>query len=143
MLDYQASQDLQTLSNALAERQAQKLAPVQTFATQLTNYQQALAKAQLPKDYLQISSQAQASTRALHLMGPANDALQSFHKVIKQLQTSHIDVTAFQQEEQNDLLSFKNANKPEDFIQLTDLVNTQINETTTVSTVAIPYVGQA
>lgn len=143
LLDYQASQDLQTLSNALAERQAQKLAPVQTFATQLTNYQQALAKAQLPKDYLQISSQAQASTQALHLMGPTNDALQSFHKVIKQLQTSHIDVMAFQQEEQNDLLSFKNASKPEDFTQLTDLVNTQINETTTVSTVAIPYVGQA
>lgn len=142
LLDYQASQDLQTLSNALAERQGQKLTPVQTFAIQLTSYQQKLATAQLPKDYLQISTQAQASTQALHLMGPANDAVQSFHKVIKQLQSSNIDVTAFKQEEQNDLQSFNNATKPGDFIQLTDLVNTQINETTTVSTVAIPYVGQ-
>lgn len=140
--DYQASQDLQTMSNALAERQGQNLAQTQTFATQLTNYQQQLAKAQYPKDYLQISANAQSSTQALHLMGPANDALLSFQKVIKQLQSSNIDVTAFKQELQNDQQSFSNATKPADFTTLIDLVNTQINETTTVSTVAIPYVGQ-
>ncbi|HEX7734268.1 MAG TPA: L,D-transpeptidase, partial [Ktedonobacteraceae bacterium] len=140
--DYQASQDLQNLSNALAERQGQNLTPVQTFATQLTAYQQKLASAQTPRDFLQISSDAQASTQALHLMGPANDGLQSFQKVIKQLQSSNIDVTAFNQEWQNDRQSFNNATKPQDFSTLIDLINTQINETTTVSTVAIPYVGQ-
>lgn len=140
--DYQASQDLQTMSNALAERQGQNLAQVQTFATQLTNYQQELAKAQSPKDYLQISARAQSSTQALHLMGPANDALLAFQKVIKQLQSSNIDVTAFKLELQSDQQSFNSATKPVDFTQLIDLVNTQINETTTVSTVAIPYVGQ-
>ena len=141
-LDYQASQDLQTLSNALAQRQGQHLNHVQTFATQLTNYQQELAKAQDPKDYLQISTGAQASTQALHLMGPANDALLSFQKVIKQLQSSNIDVTGFNQEEQSDQQSFGLASKPLDFTKLTDIINTQLNETTTVSTVAIPYVGQ-
>lgn len=140
--DYQASQDLQTMSNALAERQGQNLTQVQAFATQLTNYQQQLAKAQYPKDYLQISANAQSSTQALHLMGPANDALLAFQKVIKQLQSSNIDVTAFNQELQNDKQSFNSAAKPADFTQLIDLINTQINETTTVSTVAIPYVGQ-
>lgn len=141
-LDYQASQDLQTMSNALAGRQGQNLTPLQIFSTQLTNYQQALAKAQTPKDYLQISTNAQTSTQALHLMGPANDTLQSFQKVIGQLQHSGLDVTAFNQQLSSDKQSFNSATKPADFTQLIDLINTQINETTTVSTVAIPYVGQ-
>jgi hypothetical protein len=140
--DFQASQDLQNLSNALAERQGQNLSAVQTFANQLTTYQQELAKAQYPKDYLQISANARSSTQALHLMGPAYNQLTTFKKVIRQLQTSNIDVTAFKQEEQSDEQSFNNATKPQDFVQLIDLINTQINETTTVSTVAIPYVGQ-
>lgn len=141
-LDYQASQDLQTMSTVLAQRQGQNMPQTKTFAGQLTNYQQALAKAQFPKDYLQISSQAQKSTQALHLMGPAHDALNSFQKVIKQLKSSNIDVTAFNQEAQNDQQSFNGATTPEAFNQLIDLINTQLNETTTVSTVAIPYVGQ-
>lgn len=141
-LDYQASQDLQTMSNALAERQGQNLPEAQTFANQLTSYQQELAHAQYPKDYLQITASAQNSTQALHLMGPAHDALTSFQKVINQLQSSNIDVTAFKQEEQSDVQSFQRASKAQDFSQLIDLINTQLDETTTVSTVAIPYVGQ-
>ena len=141
-LDYQASQDLQTMSNALAGRQGQNLKPLQLFSTQLTTYQQALSKAQTPKEYLQISNNAQNSTQALHLMGPANDALASFQKVIDQLARSGLDVTSFKQQLSSDQQSFNSATKPADFTQLMDLVNTQINETTTVSTVAIPYVGQ-
>ena len=140
--DYQASQDLQNLSNALAERQGQNLSATQTFANQLTTYQQELAKAQYPKDYLQISTGARNTTQALHLMGPAYSQLTSFQKVIRQLQSSNIDVTAFKQEEQSDEQSFNSATRPQDFAQLIDLINTQIDETTTVSTVAIPYVGQ-
>jgi lipoprotein-anchoring transpeptidase ErfK/SrfK len=141
-LDYQASQDLQTLSVALASRQGQNVGSITTFANQLTADQQNLAKAQYPKDYLQISTSAQSSTQALHLMGPTYDALNSFQKVISQLQSSNIDVTVFKQEYQSDLQTFKNASKPADFSQLIDLVNGQLNETNTVSTVAIPYVGQ-
>lgn len=140
--DYQASQDLQDMSNALAERQDQNLSPVQTFANQLTSYQQALAAAQYPKDYLHISQSARNSTRALHLMGPAHQQLLALQKVIKQLQSSAIDVTAFKQEEQDDEQKFNRAAQPQDFVQLIDLITTQLNETTTVSTVAIPYVGQ-
>jgi len=141
-LDYQASQDLQTLSTALASRQGQNVGSITTFANQLTTDQQNLAKAQYPKDYLQISASAQNSTQALHLMGPAYDALNSFQKVISQLKSSNIDVTVFNQEYQSDLQTFKNASQPADFSKLIDLVNGQLNETNTVSTVAIPYVGQ-
>ncbi|HEU5381101.1 MAG TPA: L,D-transpeptidase [Ktedonobacteraceae bacterium] len=141
-LDYQATQDLQTLSNALAERQGQHFVEVKTFADQLTNYQQAMTTAQYPKDYLQISADAKNTTQALHLMGPAYSSLTSFQKVIKQLQSSNIDATAFTQEAQADLQSFRAAKQPADFSRLIDLINTQLNETTTISTVAIPYVGQ-
>ena len=142
-LDYQASQDLQKMENALAERQSQKFVEARTFAAQLTNYQTQLAQAQYPKDYIRISQEARSSTQALHLMGPAYNALTSFKQVISQLHASRLDTTALSQQAQDDLQLFRNATGPDDFSQLIDLINTQMQETTVYSTQAIPYVGAA
>lgn len=142
-LDYQASQDLQNMSNALAQRQDQGFVEAQTFASRLDAYQRDLGKAQLPKDYVQLIARITDSTKALHLMGSAFDMYNSFQQVIQQLQSSNIDVTAFSQEAQADLQSFRNASNATDFTRLIDLMNSQMNETTTTSTVAIPFVGQA
>ena len=141
--DYKASQDLQILENTLAERQAQNFVEARTFANQLTQYQSRLATAQFPKDYIQISKNARSSTQALHLMGPAYAALVSLRKVIQQLQGSHLDVTALNQEQQDDLQTFRKATTPADYSQLIDQVNTQLQETTVFSTQAIPFVGAA
>lgn len=140
-LDYQASQDLQSLENALAERQDQNFIEAKTFANQLTDYQAQLAKAQYPKDYIQISQEAKQSTRALHLMGPAYNDLVSLQQVITQLQASHLDTTALSQQEQDDLQAFRAATGPDEFSQLIDQINTQLQETTVYSIQAIPYVG--
>jgi hypothetical protein len=140
-LDYQASQDLQTMENALNVRESQKFIEARTFATQLTNYQAQLAQAQYPKDYLHIIQEAQDSTQALHLMGPAYDALISLQQVVQQLSASRLDTTALGQQAQNDLLAFRAANGPGNFSQLIDLINTQLQETTVYSIQAIPYVG--
>ena len=141
--DFKASQDLQTLENALAERQAQNFVEAKTFAHQLTQYQSQLSKAQFPKDYLQISNDANSSTQALHLMGPAYTAMTSLQKVTQQLQASHLDVMALNQEQQEDLQTFRKATTPADYSQLIDQVNTQLQETTVFSTQAIPFVGAA
>ena len=141
--DYKASQDLQVLENALAERQAQNFVEAKIFASQLTDYQSQLARAQFPKDYSQISNNARSSTQALHLMGPAFAALTSLQKVTQQLQASHLDVTALNQEQQADLQAFRTASTPADYSQLIDQVNTQLQETTVFSTQAIPFVGAA
>jgi hypothetical protein len=141
--DFKASQDLQILENALAERQAQNFVEAETFANQLTRYQSQLSKAQFPKDYIQISTDAKSSTQALHLMGPAYAALTSLQKVTRQLQASHLDVTALKQEQQEDVQNFREATTPTDYSQLIDQVNTQLQETTVFSTQAIPYVGRA
>jgi L,D-transpeptidase catalytic domain len=142
-LDYRASQDLQKLENALAERQAQNFVEARTFAKQLIRYQSELAKAQFPRDYIQISKNALNSTQALHLMGPAFSSLTSLRQVIQQLQASHLDVAALNQQQQNDLQAFRAAATPADFSQLIDLINAQLQETTVYSTQAIPYVGAA
>ena len=141
--DYKASQDLQILENALAERQAQNFVEAKTFANQLTQYQSQLSRAQFPKEYIQISTDARSSTQALHLMGPAYAALTSLQKVTQQLQASHLDVTALNQEQQDDLQTFRKATTPADYSQLIDQVNTQLQETTVFSTQAIPFVGAA
>lgn len=142
-LDYKASQDLQDLENALALRQSQNFVEAKIFANQLTQYQIQLAKAQYPRDYIQISENARSSIQALHLMGPAYAALVSLQKVIQQLQGSHLDVTALNQEQQADLQVFRKAATPADYSQLIDQINTQLQETTVFSTQAIPYVGKA
>src|SRR5579872_4152130 len=92
-LDYQASQDLQTLATALAVRQGQKFIEAKTFANQLTDYQGQLAKATMPKDYINISSEAKNATLALHLMEPAYNDLTSLQQIIQQLKASHLDTT--------------------------------------------------
>ncbi len=141
--DFKASQDLQILENALAERQTQNFVEAKTFANQLTQYQSQLSRAQFPKDYIQISNDAKSSTQALHLMGPAYAALASLKKVTQQLQGSHLDVTALNQEQQVDLQAFQNATTPADYSRLIDQINAQLQETTVFSTQAIPFVGRA
>ena len=141
--DYQAYQDIQKLENALTERQSQGFVEAKTFATQLDQYQAQLARAQYPKDYIQISINAQRSTQALHLMGPAYDKLKSLQHVITQIQASRLDTAALSQEQQNDLQLFRKASKPEDFTRLIDEVNAQLQEATVVTIQAIPYVGAA
>jgi L,D-transpeptidase catalytic domain len=142
-LDYQASQDLQTLATALAVREGQRYVEARTFANQLTDYQAQLARAQFPKDYIQISQEARSSTLALHLMEPAYNDLTSLQQVIKQLQNSHLDTTALNLQAQGDLLAFRAATGPGDFSQLIDQINTQLQETTVYSIQALPYVGAA
>src|SRR6266571_5359516 len=142
-LDYQATLDLQAFEVALAERQAQGFVEAKIFADQLTDDQNLLAKAQYPKDYIQISANARRSTQALRLMGPAFDTLTSLQQTIKQLQASHLDVTALNQQAQDDLQIFRTASTPEAYTQLIDQMNTQLQETKVISTQAIPYVGAA
>ena len=142
-LDYQASQDLQTLATALAVRQGQKFIEAKTFASQLTDYQGQLAKATMPKDYINISSEAKNATLALHLMEPAYNDLTSLQQVIKQLQASHLDTTGLNLQAQGDLQTFRTAAGPGDFSQLIDQINTQLQETTVYSIQAIPFVGAA
>src|SRR5215470_10286277 len=142
-LDFQASQDLQKLENALAERQAQNFVEARTFANQLTQYQTALANARYPRDYIQIGENALNSTQALHLMGPAYSSLTALQQVTQQLQASHLDVTALNQQQQDDLQAFRAATTPADFSQLIDEINAQLQETTVYSTQAIPFVGAA
>ncbi len=60
-LDYQASLDLQDFESILAKRQAQGFVAAKMFADQLTQDQLLLAKAQYPKDYIQISNSARRS----------------------------------------------------------------------------------
>jgi hypothetical protein len=142
-LDYQAFQDIQTLENALAERRAQNFIEAKIFANQLTQDQNQLTRAQYPKDYLQISYNAKRSTLALQLMGPAYNNLVSLQQDITQLQASHLDTTALNQQYQEDLQLFRSANKPEDYSQLINQSTTQLQATSDFSTLAIPYVGAA
>ena len=139
--DYQAYRDIQDFENALAQRQAQGFVEVKTFAAQLAQDQALLAKARYPKDYLQISNSAQRSTLALHLMGPAYDQLESLIAASQHLNASHLDIAAFTQQEQDDLMLFRSATQPEDFSSLIDQLNTQLQEAQVFSIQAIPYIG--
>ncbi len=141
--DYQSTLDLQAFEGALAQRQGQGFVEAKAFADQLTQDQKLQAKAQYPKDYMTVSANAKRSTTALHLMGPAFDKLTMLQNTIKQLQGSHLDVTALNQEALFDIQQFRSATSPDEYTQILDQLNAQLQETSTFSTQAIPYVGAA
>ncbi len=140
-LDFQANTDLQNFATVLSQRQAQGFVAAKNFANQLTQDQDLMAQAQYPKHYMQISTDAKSATQALRLMGPTYDVLNSFQTLIQQMEASKIDVTALKQQEQYDVEQFRKANSPNDFMNLTDQINGQVQTSTTLSTQAIPYVG--
>ena len=142
-LDYQAFQDLQVFESVLAQRQSQGFIEAKTFADQLTQDQTLMNQAKYPKHYLQVSENAKKSTQALRLMGPAYDKLTTLRTTITQMQSSRLDVTVLQQQEQDDLTRFRKASSPDDFTRVIDMINTQLSETTTMSAQAIPFVGAA
>jgi hypothetical protein len=142
-LDYLAALDLQSFESVLAQRQAQGFVETKVFADQFKQDQTLLSQAQNPKDYLQVSNNAKRSIMALHLLGSAYNALVSLQQAMKRLQASRLDITALKQEEQYDLQALRTADKPEDFSQLIDSVNAQLQETAALSVQAIPYVGAA
>jgi hypothetical protein len=141
--DYQAALDIQDLENVLAQRQAQNFVEAKTFATQLTQYQDQLSRAQYPRDYTQISINAKQSTLALQLLEPAYNNIASLQADIKQLQASHLDTTALNQEYQQDLQLLRNASKPEELTQLINQTITQLQATNDFSIQAVPYIGAA
>lgn len=141
--DYQAALDIQDLENVLAQRQAQNFVEAKTFANQLTQYQDQLSRAQYPSDYTQISINAKQSTLALQLLEPAYNNIASLQADIKQLQASHLDTTALNQEYQQDLQLLRNASKPEDLTQLINQTITQLQATDDFSIQAVPYIGAA
>jgi len=141
--DYQSTLDLQAFESVLAQRQGQGFIEAKVFADQLTQDQKLQTKAQYPKDYLSISTSAKRSTQALRLMGPAFERLTALQNTIKQLQSSRLDVTALNQEYQLDIQQFRAAIDPDGFTRILDQLNAQLQETTTFSTQAIPYVGAA
>jgi cytochrome c556 len=140
-LDFQANTDLQNFATVLSQRQAQGFVAAKNFANQLTQDQDLMAQAQYPKHYMQISTDAKSATQALRLMGPTYDVLNSFQALIQQMEASKIDVTALKQQEQYDVEQFRKANSPNDFMNLTDQINSQFQTSTALSTQAIPYVG--
>jgi len=141
--DYQAALDIQYLENALAQRQAQNFVEAKTFAKQLTQYQNQLSKAQYPRDYTQISNNAKQSTLALQLLGPAYNNLVLLQADIKQLQASHVDTAALNQEYQQDMQLFRSASKPDDLTQLINQSTTQLQAMADFSIQAVPYIGAA
>ncbi len=141
-LDYQATLDLQNFESALAQRQAQGFIEAKTFADQLIQDQDLLTKAHYPKDYIQISNRAKHSTQALHLMESVYNDVVALRQAITQMKTAHLDTTVLDQEVQDDLQRFRSASTSEDFTQLFDQTNVQLQEMEAFSAQTIPYIGK-
>jgi hypothetical protein len=141
--DYQASQALQSYANILSERQAEGFSEAQPFVSRLANLQNTLARSQYPREYLQISSQARNDTQALDLMGTAFYLLQTFQQEITQLKSARVETGGLKQLASNDQQALQTARTPQDFQQLINTLNAQLQQSLAISTQAIPYVGSA
>ncbi|GCE22749.1 hypothetical protein [Dictyobacter kobayashii] len=139
---HQASIDLKDFSSILSQRQTQGFVEAQNFTNTLTQVQNEMNQAQLPKQFIQVSQKSQQATQALRLLGTANDELTSFQALIKTLKSSNLDTTALDQQETEDVQQFRQATTPADFNQIIKNLNAQSQTANTISTQAVPYVGQ-
>ncbi len=137
-----AQNALQEFHTALQHQQSNHL-PVQQFAQQFSQQQQALAHATTPLQYNVISQQATTTTQALDLL--QNDAalLATFHTTIQQMQQARLDVTAMQMQYQNDQQLLARGRLPADFQQLQTLLNAQYLQAVVTSRAALPFVMNA
>ncbi|GLV53748.1 hypothetical protein KDH_06000 [Dictyobacter sp. S3.2.2.5] len=139
---HQASVDLKAFSSILSQRQTQGFVEAQNFTNTLTQVQNEMNRAQEPKQYIQVSQKSQQATEALKLLGTANDQLGSFQTLIKTLKSSNLDTTALDQQEADDVQQFRQATTPDDFRKIIKDLNAQTQTANTISTQAVPYVGQ-
>jgi hypothetical protein len=149
IIDTTIQQDQALAQNALQEfhtallRQQSNHLPVQQFAQQFSQQQQALAHATTPLQYNAISQQATTATQALDLL--QNDAalLTTFHTTIQQMQQASLDVTAMQMQYQSDQQLLARGRLPADFLQLQTLLNAQYLQAVVASRAALPFVMNA
>lgn len=149
IIDTTIQQDQALAQNALQEfhtallRQQSNHLPVQQFAQQFSQQQQALAHATTPLQYNAISQQATTTTQALDLL--QNDAalLVTFHTTIQQMQQASLDVTAMQMQYQSDQQLLARGRLPADFLQLQTLLNAQYLQAVVTSRAALPFVVNA
>jgi hypothetical protein len=149
IIDTTIQQDQALAQNALQEfhtallRQQSNHLPVQQFAQQFSQQQQALAHATTPLQYNAINQQATTATQALDLL--QNDAalLTTFHTTIQQMQQASLDVTAMQMQYQSDQQLLARGRLPADFLQLQTLLNAQYLQAVVTSRAALPFVMNA
>lgn len=139
---HQASVDLKDFSSILSQRQTQGFVEVNNFTGTLTQVQNEMNQAQQPRQFIQVSQESQKATEALRLLGAANDQLSSFQAIVKTLKSSNLDTTALDNQEAEDIQQFRKATTPDDFRQIIKDLNAQSQTANTISTQAVPYVGQ-
>lgn len=140
-LSYQAVQNMQDFQTILAQRQTQGFVEVPTFSNFYHTYSKQLVQAQSPKDYANISNEAQNATQALQLLGTAFDKLTTFQHLISQLHNSNMDTSALNQQVNSDIGLLRSATTVNDFNNVITQLDAQLQGTVTFSTQAIPYVG--
>ena len=137
-----AQNDVQTLQLTLTLRRSQQL-PVQGFTQELSREQGALNKAQYPKDYLAISTQAHSSVQALNLMPQIASRLGTLNDTIGQMQNSHLDTWWLQTQYQSDQQTMTTTVSGPAMQNLNTTINAQYMQAVVQSTQAIPYVAKA
>lgn len=138
---YQAVQNMQDFQTILAQRQTQGFVEVSTFSNLYHTFSKQLVQAQYPKDFANISNEAQDATQSLQLLGTAFDKLTTFQHLISQLQNSNMDTNALNQQVNSDIKLLRSATTVNDFKNVITQLDAQLQGTVTFATQAIPYVG--
>ncbi|WP_172632366.1 L,D-transpeptidase [Dictyobacter arantiisoli] len=141
-LGTQASAALKSFSTILSQRQSQGFVEAGNFTNTLTQTQAEMNSAHQPGQYAKVSQRAAEATKALTLLGTANYDLMNFQNVVKSMKSSNLDTTAMDSQATSDIQLFRKATTPDDFNKIISQIDAQTRTANTVTTQAIPYVGQ-
>lgn len=137
----QAQRDMQNFQIVLSRHNIQPVGNTHYFSQQFSQDQILISSAHRARDYAEISKNANDSITAMQLMETTFKQLTNFHDSLNRMQTAHIDVTAMQNQYQDDLQIFNNATQPVDFQNLNTQIDVQYQQIVANSIQSFPYIS--
>ncbi len=138
-----AQGNMQQFQQALNRERNKNKVDVGYFSQKFNTSQTNLSKAQYPKDYQAISTEAGSATDTLNGLQPTFSKLDNFKQSITDMKNARLDTTAIQQQYQDDVQSLNAIHNPDDINHIKTMIDAQYQQAAVTSTQAIPYVGAA
>jgi hypothetical protein len=142
ILRQQTENDIQALTGALNQRQAQGFNESNYYQDQLAQAIKDVGSATTPGDLATIDAHVVAQTTALHAMWPAYQKLEEFGAVLRTLHAAGVDSPLSQQLYAQDQQDFRDP-ATTDYGKLVQVIDGQLVQVMADQTEALPYVGSS
>jgi L,D-transpeptidase catalytic domain len=143
ILQQQTGQDIEALSNILAERRSQGFSQVNVYQARFDEATKEYSAATTAGAFVTIDATVRAQTAALDALWPAYQRLADFESVLQAVHNAGINSQLAEFQYQSDIQIFDSAAPPARYQILSAVISGQINQLMADETETMPYIGGA